>query len=74
MGGEPTGYCQHCGNDIDPHHPCGCYETCVCGDYKHEHENGTGPCRHNSEHFDLTHGGENCSEFRPASTSPASKA
>ncbi len=68
MGGEPLNYCPHCGNDIDPHHPCMCFDVCVCGDYKHEHENGTGPCRHNGGlRFDLTHGGKDCMAFRSAS-------
>lgn len=65
MGGEPSGFCQHCGNDIDPHHPCGCFETCQCGDYRWEHENGKGPCRHNGGAPDLCHGFEDCKKFRP---------
>lgn len=70
MSGEPTGYCKHCGNDIDPHHLCGCYDVCVCGDYKHDHDGGDGACIFNGAlKFDLTHGGEDCMKFRSATKS-----
>lgn len=70
MGGEPTGYCDGCGNDIDPHHPCKCYETCACGDYRKDHKDGTGPCIFNGGRFDLCHGGTDCHEFRGMAERP----
>lgn len=38
-------------------------DTCVCGDYRRDHENGSGPCLHNKPR-DLTHGYLDCMSFR----------
>lgn len=37
--------------------------VCICGDYKHDHENGTGRCRMPN---DLCHGFEPCESYRPS--------
>jgi len=42
-------------------------DECQCGDYRRDHKDGTGACRHNSREFDLNHGGKNCYRFRAVS-------
>ena len=42
--------------DIDP-----MFELCVCGDYRHNHENGKGKCRMPN---DITHGYQECKKFK----------
>jgi len=39
-------------------------DECECGDFREDHKDGGGPCRYNSNEFDLSHGGGNCMEFR----------
>ncbi len=39
------------------------FDTCACGDYRKDHKGGTGACIHNKP-GDLTHGFEDCNEFR----------
>jgi len=39
-------------------------DVCVCGDYRRDHENGTGPCTFG---LDLSHGFTDCAEFRLSS-------
>lgn len=36
-------------------------DVCVCGDYRRDHKNGTGPCTFG---LDLSHGFTACNEFR----------
>lgn len=40
-------------------------EECVCGDYRRDHKDGVGPCRHNKPN-DLCHAYEDCNKFRPS--------
>ena len=63
MSGEPTDYCEHCGNDVDSLHPCGCFDACRCGDYRHQHKDGRGPCVFNGRGPDACHGNEDCMKF-----------
>jgi len=37
------------------------FDICECGDYRVQHENGTGPCRMPD---DLCHGFQPCESFR----------
>ena len=39
------------------------FDTCKCGDYRRDHIDGIGPCRHNQPR-DLSHGYEDCQRFR----------
>ncbi len=39
------------------------YDICCCGDYRHQHENGTGKCRMPD---DICHGMQPCESFRLA--------
>lgn len=58
----PLGGTGHC-NDECPfwvNSKCNAYEICACGDYRHQHENGTGKCKMPN---DLCHGFEPCLEF-----------
>ncbi len=38
-------------------------DSCECGDYRRDHENGTGPCKFNRAGFDECHANENCTAF-----------
>lgn len=40
-------------------------DACICGDYRQDHKDGTGPCIHNKPR-DLTHGFDDCQSFRLA--------
>ncbi len=40
-------------------------DECVCGDYRRDHLDGTGACKHNKPR-DLTHGYQDCLSFRLA--------
>ena len=42
------------------------YDVCKCGDYRRDHKDSVGPCRHNKLN-DLTHGMQDCTKFRFAS-------
>ncbi len=42
------------------------FDTCKCGDYRRDHVDGIGPCRHNKPR-DMTHGYKDCTEFRLSS-------
>jgi hypothetical protein len=41
-------------------------DVCVCGDYRWQHKNGTGPCTFNDDYNNggLTHGFKKCMSFR----------
>lgn len=38
-------------------------DECLCGDYRRDHIDGHGACRHNKPR-DLTHGYRDCDSFR----------
>jgi hypothetical protein len=60
-----AGPCQPIGCDNGYHLPgCG-YATCECGDYRLQHQDGTGRCQMPD---DMTHGFKPCNEFRPVAT------
>lgn len=39
-------------------------DACVCGDYRRDHKDGTGPCKFNARGWDLCHAGQDCLQFR----------
>jgi hypothetical protein len=41
-------------------------DVCECGDYRYQHEDGTGPCKFNEhrDHGGATHGFIGCYKFR----------
>ena len=48
------------------------FDVCFCGDYRHQHENGTGACVFNRYgRFDVCHGFELCEGFRLAEKAEA---
>ena len=46
------------------------FDICRCGDYRHQHENGTGKCYFGK---DLTHGYEFCLKFEIDNASTAAE-